>query len=70
MHLNHATSTPYLRKSQGQDPRKDKNPEGLLREVIFSDPLRMLWLIMEDKEVQCNLINMLSPQSNCTTVQQ
>jgi len=37
----------HLRKSQGQDPRKDKNPgEGLLREVTFSDPPRMLQLQM------------------------
>lgn len=40
------TQVLYLRKSQGQDPRKDKNPEGLLREVTFSDPLRMLRLQM------------------------
>lgn len=58
----------HLRKSQGQDPRRDKNPEGLLREVRFSDPLRILRLqmgmIKKYLKVMCHLI--LLPQYNPT----
>ena len=36
---------PYLRKSQGQVPRKDKKPVGLVWEVVFSGVLDVLALM-------------------------